>query len=183
MPRRRAAAALLAVALLAVVGLAVTGSSGAGAAGVVGEVGVGERAGGGGRAVTVRDTDGDLLARVPLAGDAFAVAYRNSIYRTLAEERYTVGADGRFTVVALAADQLAVLEEYYAVPGPVRAAPATDRRAWVASPTRPEVFDTLSIAATDLGERTLHVPGHPPVPLPPLAPHDPTVVLDVEEIR
>ena len=51
------------------------------------------------------------------------MSYRNSVYGTLAEERYRVAADGRFALVELAADQLAVLEEYYAVPGPVRRAP------------------------------------------------------------
>ena len=133
------------------------------------------------RAVIVRDADGELLAQAPLVGETFAVSYRNSIYRTLAEERYRVSEDG-FTVVELAADQLAVLEEYYAVPGPVRPAPGADRREWVARPTRPAEFTDLTIAATELGERTLHVPGHPPVPLAPLVDDDPTVVLDVEVI-
>jgi hypothetical protein len=146
-------------------------------------VGASAGEGAAGRSVAVRDADGDLLAQVPLPGVDFAVSYRNSIYGTLAEERYRVGPDDRFQVVQVAADQLAVLEEYYAVPGPSRPAPAADRRAWVAEPARSDVFDELSVAATELGERTLHVPGHPPVPLPPLAPDDPTVVLDVEEIR
>jgi hypothetical protein len=139
-----------------------------------------------GLAVTVRDADGDVRARVPLPdGGAFAVSYRNSLYRTLAEERYRTGADGRFALVELAADQLAVLEEYYAVPGPVRSAPATDRRRWLARPAGAHEFATLSVAATALGERTLHVAGRPPVPLPPLVSDgtDPTVVLDVEEAR
>lgn len=164
---RRAAA--LAVALLAGAVTTVAAAADDGAAD-------------GGRAVTVRDADGDLLAGVPLTGTRFAVSYRNSIYRTLAEERYTVGADGRFRVVEIAADQLAVLEEYYAVPGPASRADAADRRGWVAEPVRSAVFTDLSIAATELGERTLHVPGHPPVRLPPLADEDPTVVLDIEEI-
>jgi hypothetical protein len=138
-----------------------------------------------GPAVTVRDADGALLTRVPLPEDGtFAVSYRNSLYGTLAEERYRTG-DGRFVLVELAADQLAVLEEYYAVPGPVHATPATDRRRWVARPAGAPEFTDLSVAATDLGERTLHVAGHPPVPLVPLAsePADPTVVLAVEEAR
>ncbi|WP_219415086.1 DUF1850 domain-containing protein [Pseudonocardia nigra] len=148
--------------------------------GLVGCAGAAD-AGGAGRAVTVRDAEGALLAQVPLTAGTFAVSYRNSIYRTPAEERYRVAADGRFVLVELAADQLAVLEEYYAVPGPVTAAPDGDRRNWVAAPDRNPAFAELSIAATALGERTLHVPGHPPVALPPLAPSDPTVVLDVEE--
>jgi hypothetical protein len=135
-----------------------------------------------GRTVTVRAMDGDLLASAPLRGDRFAVSYRNSIYGTLAEERYLVSTDGRFRVVELAADQLAVLEEYYAVPGPPRRAGEADRRTWVAEPAHAAAFTDLAIAATELGERTLLVPGSPPVPLPPLVPDDhPTVVLDIEE--
>ncbi|OZM82199.1 hypothetical protein [Pseudonocardia sp. MH-G8] len=137
-----------------------------------------------GPAVTVRDAGGALLTRVPAPGGAFAVSYRNSLYGTLAEERYRVQDDGGFRLVQLAADQLAVLEEYYAVPGPVDAAPDGDRRNWVAQPAQHPVFGDLSIAATALGERTLHVPGHPPVPLPPLTgASGVTVVLDVEESR
>jgi hypothetical protein len=137
-----------------------------------------------GPAVTVRDAGGALLTRVPVPAGTFAVSYRNSLYGTLAEERYQVQDDGGFRLVELAADQLAVLEEYYAVPGPVDAAPDDDRRSWVAQPSRHPVFGDLSIAATALGERTLHVPGHPPVPLPPLVgASEVTVVVDVEESR
>lgn len=135
------------------------------------------------RAVTVREAGGTVLAQVPLPAGVFAVSYRNSLYGTLAEERYRVHADGRFGLVELAADQLAVLEEYYGVPGPVHAAPTGDRRSWVARPARAPVFTALSIAATELGERTLHVPGHEPVALPPLTSSGPIVVLDVEEVR
>jgi hypothetical protein len=148
------------------------------AAGVLGAGCAAERPG---PAVTVRDGDGALLAQVPLPGGAFAVSYRNSVYGTLAEERYRVQDGGRFGLVELAADQLAVLEEYYAVPGPARAAPGGDRRAYVAEPGGRPVFAELAIAATELGERTLLVPGHPPVPLAPLAGTDVTVVVDVEE--
>ena len=134
-----------------------------------------------GPAVIVRDGGGAVLTQVPLPGGSFAVSYRNSVYGTVAEERYRVRDGGRFGLVELAADQLAVLEEYYAVPGPVRAAPDGDRRSWVAQPAYHPEFTELAIAATALGERTLHVPGHPPVPLPPLVKEDVTVVLDVEE--
>jgi len=135
-----------------------------------------------GPALTVRDSDGALLTQVPLPAPEFAVSYRNSLYGTVAEERYRVADDGRFGLVELAADQLAVLEEYYAVPGPVRPAPGGDRRSWVAEPADHPVFGELSIAATALGERTLHVPGHAPVPLPPLVTDGVTVVLDIEEM-
>ena len=136
-----------------------------------------------GRAVVVRDADGLLLARVPLDGHRFAVSYRNSLYKSLAEERYDVLPDGRFQVVELGADEVAVLEEYYMVPTAARRAPLVDRRQWLAEPdpARPAIFASLSIAATDLGERTLHVPGRQPVALWQLVDDPPTVVLEIEE--
>ena len=140
-------------------------------------------AGDDGRAVVVRTPDGEVVASVPLTGDRFAVSYRNSVYTTLAEERYRVLPDGRFELVELAADQVAVLEEYYAVPGAPRPAPPGDRRHHVAEPdpARPAVFDVLNIAATDLGERTLHTPGTDPVPIwRLLTREDPTVLLEIE---
>jgi hypothetical protein len=135
----------------------------------------------GAQAVTVRTPDGDLVARVPLDGDTFAVGYRNSVYRTLAEERYRLLPDGRFELVELAAEQVAVLEEYYAVPGAPRPAPPGDRLEHVAEPN-PAEFDDLRIAATDLGERTLFVPGSDPVLIwQRVVSDDPTVILDIEE--
>lgn len=140
-------------------------------------------AGDDGPAVVVRAPDGEVVVSVPLPGDRFAVGYRNSVYTTLAEERYRVLPDGRFELVELAADQVAVLEEYYAVPGAPRPAPAGDRRDHVAEPdpARPAVFDALNIAATDLGERTLYIPGADPVPIWRLVTgEDPTVLLEIE---
>lgn len=139
---------------------------------------------GDGRSVVVRDAGGEELARVPVGG-AFAVSYRNSVYESLAEERYEVRPDGRFAVVELAADEVAVLEEYYMAPTPPWRAPVGDRRAWLARPdaARPAVFEVLNIAATDLGQRTLHVPGVEPVPLWQLVEDVPTVVLTIEESR
>jgi hypothetical protein len=132
-------------------------------------------------ALTVRDADGALLARVPLsAGQGFALRYRNSLYGTLAEERFVVAAQGQLRLVELAADQLAVLEEYYAVTEPAMRAPRGSRRAWVATPARTVELPELTIAATDLGERTLLVPGRSPLPLWRLVEADPTVVLQVE---
>lgn len=136
-----------------------------------------------GIAVTVRAPDGELLAWVQLPGTTFAVGYRNSVYRTLAEERYEVHPDGSFEVVQLAADQVAVLEEYYAVPSRPLDARRGDRLGYVAppDPARPPVFDLLHIAATDLGERTLYVPGEDPVALWRLVEENPTVILQIEE--
>jgi hypothetical protein len=166
-PGRRRIAVLLAVVLAAATAVAVL---------LMGRDGA--------PAVTVRAPDGDLIARVPLDGNTFGVGYRNSIYTTLAEERYRVLPDGRFELVQLAAEQLAVLEEYYQVPGAPRPAPAGDRLAYVVDPdpARPAVFHSLRIAATDLGERTLFVPGHAPVPIwERVVTDDPTVILEIEE--
>jgi hypothetical protein len=133
-----------------------------------------------GPALAVRDADGALLARIPLGtGQGFALRYRNSLYGTLAEERFVVAEQGRMRLVELAADQLAVLEEYYAVTQAQRT-PQGSRRAWVAGPATAVELDELSIAATDLGERTLLVDGRAPLPLWRLVEEDPTVVLRVE---
>lgn len=142
-------------------------------------------AGAPGRVLTVTNDDGEL-ARVPLDGDTFAVSYRNSIYQTLAEERYAVQPDGSFRLVEIAADQLAVLEEYYGVPDAPTTAGSGDRRNYVVppNPERPAAFQTLSIAATDLGQRTLHVPGEPPLELWTLVENtNPFVVLDIKETQ
>lgn len=171
-PLRRAGRWFLAIAVLLTAGLIATAA-------------VAFAVGDGGRAVVFRDPDGDVIARVALeGGDTFAVSYRNSIYRTLAEERYRVLPDGRFLLVQIAADQLAVLEEYYGVPDPPHPAPPGDRRNYVVNPdpARPAVFDVLSIAADDLGERTLWVPGHAPVLLwQRVVSENPTVLLHIEE--
>lgn len=127
---------------------------------------------------------GGELARVPLSGESFAVSYRNSIYGTYAEERYAAQPDGSYLLVQIAADQLAVLEEYYAVPGTPAPADPTDRRKWTVDPdpARPSTFINLSLAATDLGQRTLHVPGAAPVELWKLVDSDnPFVVLNLKE--
>jgi hypothetical protein len=137
------------------------------------------------RAIVIRGQAGDVLASVPLNGERFAVSYRNSIYGALAEERYVVLPDGRYRLVEVAADRQAVLEEYYAVPGSPRRAAESDRREWVAppDPARPVIFEALSIAATDLGERTLHVPGEPPLELWRLVEdRNPFVALYLEEV-
>jgi hypothetical protein len=172
--RRPALRATLVAALTAAGGLGMGGLALAGATGAPPATA--------GRSVVVRDADGDALARVPVQ-DEFAVSYRNSIYGTLAEERYRAQPDGSFRLVQIAADQLAVLEEYYGVPDPPHRAPPSDRRTWVVDPDvgRPLVLERLSIAATDLGERTLHVPGTPPTALWRLVEENPTVVLDIEE--
>jgi hypothetical protein len=118
----------------------------------------------GGRSLRVALPHGTTLATVPLPADgAFALRYRNSLYGTQAEERFIVTDDGELRLVELAADQLAVLEEYYAITSPAR--PAADRRAWTATPAHVPLITELRIAATDRGERTLLVAGQPPIEL------------------
>lgn len=132
-------------------------------------------------AVVVRASDGTVLARVPLpATGQFALRYRNSLYGSLAEERFTATPDRRFWLQELAADELAVLEEYYAVPGPAEHAPVGDRRIWRARPADVSAFERLTIAATKLGERTLLVPGHEDVALWRLVEREPVVVVELE---
>ena len=132
-------------------------------------------------ALTVRNADGDLMATVPLPdGRGFALRYRNSLYGTLAEERFVAADDGRLRLVELAADQLAVLEEYYEVAEPPVRAPLGSERAWLAQPARAVAVAELAVAATELGERTLLVADRAPLPLRELIGTDPTVVLRVE---
>jgi hypothetical protein len=123
--------------------------------------------------------DGTPLATVRLPPDgAFALRYRNSLYGTLAEERFVVTSEGELRLVELAADQLAVLEEYYAITTPARR--DQDRNGWTASPAHVPVIRQLRIAATDRGERTLLVDGQPAVELWRLVEDDGlTVILEV----
>ena len=163
----------------AVVGLVCLAALGAGGIAVAGAPVESHRP----RALVISN-DGGMLASIPLSGDTFAVSYRNSIYGTVAEERYTVRDDGTYRLDQLAADQLAVLEEYYAVPGPPSAAADTDRKEWVADPDpeQPAEFSRLSLAATDLGRRTVYIPGAPPLELWKLVEDsDPFVVLSLKE--
>jgi len=117
-------------------------------------------------ALLVRGSDGTSLARVELPPDgSFALRYRNSLYDSLVEERFLVLADGRLRLVRLAADELAVLEEYYAIDRPAVRPAGGASRAWEAEPPLTVEEAALLIAATDLGERTLLVTGAPPLEL------------------
>jgi len=57
-----------------------------------------------------------------------------------------------------------VLEEYYAIDDPARRSHTGDRP-WVADPAHPVIVDRLTVAATDLGRRTLLVEGREPIEL------------------
>lgn len=125
--------------------------------------------------------DGKLLARVTLPPDgSFALRYRNSLYGTLAEERFMVTDDGRIRLASLAAEQLAVLEEYYAIAEPARATGSAGTFAWEATPAHVPTPQELRVAATDRGERTLVVDGVPALALWRLVGDSaPSVVLEV----
>jgi hypothetical protein len=105
------------------------------------------------RWVVVRDASGAELARTALPpSQEFALRYRNSVYGSLAEERFAVKGD-RLRLVELGADERAVLEEYYAAPGSVRG--AAGGRAWSVAVERPPIALPLHVQSTALGERTL----------------------------
>jgi hypothetical protein len=122
---------------------------------------------------------GPVVARFALAeGAAVTLRYRNSLYGSLAEERFRVEG-ARLRLVALAADERAVLDEYYLTNGASPAA-RTDARRWHGTPREALTLDRLAVAATDLGERTLLVRDHPPLELWRLVEDGrPTVVLEV----
>lgn len=129
--------------------------------------------------VVVTDPTGRVLSRVPLNADsAFSLRYRNSLYGTLAEERFVTREDGRFALDRLSAEQLAVLEEYYAVETrPI----AADDGWWRAPPAYELEVEELRVAATDLGRRTLLVDGRPPVDLWRLvSDSSPSIVISIE---
>jgi hypothetical protein len=115
--------------------------------------------------LVVRGPDDRVLAQVVLPDGQFTLRYRNSLYRSTAEERFAIGPDGRMTLVGLAADELAVLEEYYVIGAPAQPAPVRAVRAWEAKPSDDVVLESLLVAATDLGRRTLLIEGYRPLEL------------------
>lgn len=120
---------------------------------------------GGGWELTVTDATGDVLLRAPLPAGRFALRYRNSVYGSVAEERFAIASDGRLVLVELGADEATVLEEYYGTTRRPLAAPPGDPRRWRAPPATPVALDELRLAATEHGRRTLVVSGAPSVPL------------------
>lgn len=111
--------------------------------------------------LTVADDAGRELATLSLPKDGgFALEYRNSLYGTMVRESFRASRDV-ISLEALWAEQLAVLEEYYAIDEPA------DRElgGWTAAPAIETRLTELRLAATDLGERTLLVEGADPIPL------------------
>lgn len=108
--------------------------------------------------------DGRVVVRLQLPDSReFSLRYRNSLYGTMAEERFLVTDDGQLQLIGLAAEQLAVLEEYYGATEPAHR--SAGGLAFAAAPAHAPVSETLRVAATDRGERTLLVAGHTPVEL------------------
>lgn len=106
--------------------------------------------GGSGPHVVVTTAAGDEVATAD-ARAGFALAYRHSVYRVAAEERFRPRADGSgFDLVAVASPSEAVLD-YYALEG------RRMRRGgqWVLRPAPAPHFETLALAGTELGRRTL----------------------------
>jgi hypothetical protein len=115
--------------------------------------------------LAVRGPDGVLIARVALSeGDTVALRYRNSLYGSIAEERFVVERD-ELVLVSLAAQELALLDEYYRIAGPARRDDSGGGLGWSARPEQAVRLRELHVAATDLGRRTLIVPGLPPLEL------------------
>jgi hypothetical protein len=108
--------------------------------------------------VVVRDGAGVELARTALPPtDTFALRYRNSIYRSVAEEHFAV-ADGQLRLVELRAEELAVLEEYYTAFG-AQPASGDSKMTWVVEVERAPIALPLHVRATELGRRTLLAEG------------------------
>lgn len=106
------------------------------------------------RWVVVRDDAGAELARAALPpSNQFALRYRNSVYKSIADEHF-VAANDHLTLVGLEADELAVLEEYYTAVGAIRAAPDASLT-WSVAVDRPPIALPLRVQATALGQRTL----------------------------
>jgi len=106
--------------------------------------------------IVVADGAGVELARVALPnGGAFGMRYRNSVYGSSAEEWFRTDGDA-LILERLAADELAVLEEYSTAFGAVDAGRHADRR-WVVAVERPAIELPLRVRATVLGKRTLLV--------------------------
>jgi hypothetical protein len=105
---------------------------------------------GGAPAVVARDGEGGVVARAALPADGhFSLAYRHSVYRAPAVERFRATRDG-FVLESVRSPSAAVID-YYALDG----RRTRERGWWVMTPERPARFRTMPLAATRLGRRTL----------------------------
>jgi uncharacterized protein DUF1850 len=108
---------------------------------------------GGSPHVVARTADGEKVADLRVF-DTFALEYRHSYYRQPARETFRVRRDGAFELVAVSSPSEAVLD-YYEIEG-TRA-----RRGgwWSLRPERPARFDSMALAASAIGRRTLVADG------------------------
>jgi hypothetical protein len=114
---------------------------------------------GGGPEVVARDRDGGVVAETALPSDGrFALTYRHSVYESPAEERFRA-VDGGFVLDSIASPNAQVLD-YYELDG----TRTREGGLWVLHPDRPARFDTMPLAATRRGQRTL-VAGDQRLPL------------------
>ncbi len=112
-----------------------------------------------------RSEAGQILLSVPLPESSFALRYRNSLYGSLAEERFRIDATGRLVLRELASDEAALLGEYYDVAQRPRRAPLSDARDWVAPPVDQTTIEELPVLASRRGQRALLVEGRAPIAL------------------
>jgi hypothetical protein len=99
--------------------------------------------------VVARTAGGETIAELRVAR-TFALEYVHSYYKAPARETFRVTPGGGFELVAIASPSEAVLD-YYEIDG--ERAPRGD--SWTLRPARPARFDTLALAATRGGRRTL----------------------------
>ena len=105
---------------------------------------------GGGPNVVARDDSGGVVAKAALPDDGrFALAYRHSVYKAPAEERFRATGDG-FVLDSIASPHAAVID-YYELEGQR----TRERGWWVLRPDHPARFETMPLAATRRGQRTL----------------------------
>ena len=101
--------------------------------------------------IVARDAAGERVAQLTLPRSrAFALAYRHSYYRRPAVERFRATGDGSFRLEAIRSPSAAVLD-YYEIEG------SRSRRGgwWTLRVARPPHFESLALAGTVLGRRTL----------------------------
>jgi Domain of unknown function (DUF1850) len=106
-------------------------------------------AGGGSPQVVARTAGGETVASLP-AARGFALEYLHSYYRRPARETFRVDTGGGFELVEVASPSEAVLD-YYEIEG------SRARRGgwWTLRPARAPRFESLALAATRVGRRTL----------------------------
>lgn len=111
------------------------------------------------RSVVVRDSDGTVVARVPLADSGrFEIEYSHSYYREPAVESFAAGGRGGFTLVAVSSPSEAVLD-YYELEGDKEAAKGPDDPWMRLVPEERQRFEELPLIGTARGRKTLVVSG------------------------